>query len=105
MKNTEQNRCWHVLFMLAERVLARWWHPVASSETLDPLHWPTRAVSYRRIAMSIETARKVGVFIHHCVVDCRPGVRRSDMEQVVARWRRLVALNMALDILHQAMLH
>ena len=77
--------------MLSERVLARWWHPVASSEALDPLHRAMRAVSYRRITMAIETARKVGVFSHCYVVDCRPGVRGSDTERVVARWRCLVA--------------
>jgi hypothetical protein len=63
------------------------------------------AVSYRRIGMAIETALKVGVFIHYCVVDCRPGVRGSNTEQVVAQWRRLVASDMALDILHWAMPH
>ena len=91
MKNIEQNRCWHDAFMLSERVLARWWHPVASSEALDPLHRAMHAVSYRRIAMAIETARKVGVFSHCFEVDCCPGVRGSDTEQVVAQWRRLVA--------------
>ena len=70
MKNIEQNRCWHVPVMLSERVLARWWHPVASSEALDPLHRAMHAVSYRRIAMAIETAHKVGVFSHCFEVDC-----------------------------------
>jgi hypothetical protein len=28
-----------------------------------------RVVSYRCIAMAIKTARKVGAFIHRCVVD------------------------------------
>jgi hypothetical protein len=78
---------------------------VASSEALDPLHWPMLAVSYRRIVMAIKTAHKVGVFIHCCVVDCCPGVRGSDTEQVVAQRRRLVASDMALDILQQAMPH
>ncbi len=78
---------------------------MASSEALDPLHWAMRAVLYRRIAMAIETARKVGVFIHRCVFDCCPGVRGSDTEQVNARWRRPVASDMALDILHWAMPH
>ncbi len=56
--------------------------------------------------MAIETACKVGVFIHCCVVDCRPGNRGSDTEQAVARWQRLVASNiMALDNLHRAMPH
>jgi hypothetical protein len=86
-------------------VLARWWHPLAYSEALDPLHWPMCAESYRRIAMAIKMARKVGVFIHCCVVDCRPGIHGSNMEQVVARWWHLVASDMALDILHQAMPH
>ncbi len=86
-------------------MLAQWWHPVASSEALDLLHWAMRAVSHRRITMAIKTAHKVGVFIHCCVVDCRPGVRGSNTEQVVAQWRRLVASHMALDILHRAMPH
>ena len=77
--------------MLSERVLARWWHPVASSKALAPLPRVMRAVSYRRIAMAIETTRKVGVFSHCFEVDCCPGVRGSDTEQVVAQWRRLVA--------------
>jgi hypothetical protein len=64
-----------------------------------------RAVLYRRIVMAIKTARKVGVFIHRCVVDCRTGVRGSNTEQVAAQWWCLVASNMALDILHRAMLH
>jgi hypothetical protein len=63
------------------------------------------AVLYRRIAMAIKTACKVGVFIHRCVVDCHPGVRGSNTEQVVACWRRPVALDIALDILHWEMLH
>ena len=81
------------------------WHPVVSSEAQDPLHRAMCAVSYRRIAMAIETTRKVGVFIHRCVVDCCPGVRGSNTERVVARWRRLVTSDMALDILHWAMPH
>jgi hypothetical protein len=80
---------------------------VASSEALDPLHWSMCAVLYRGIAMTIKTANKVGVFfIHHCVFDCLPDVRGSNTEQVVARWWRPVASDMALvDILHWAMLH
>ena len=85
-------------------MLARWWHPVASCEALDPLHWSMCAVLYRGIAMTIKTAHKVGVFfIHHCVVDCRPDVSGSDTEQVVAQWRRPVASNMALNIFHWEM--
>ena len=86
-------------------MLAQWWHPVASSEALDLLHWAMCVVSYRRIAMAIKMARKVGVFIHPCVVDCCIGIHGSDTERVVARWRRPVASNMALDIIHWAMPH
>jgi len=43
-------------------------------------------------------------FILHCLtVCCRPGGRRGNTEQVVARWRRLVASIKALDLLHWAM--
>jgi hypothetical protein len=35
---------------------------VASREALDLFHWVMRAVTYRRIAMAIGMARKVGVF-------------------------------------------
>jgi hypothetical protein len=36
------------------QALARWWHPVASSEALDVLHRAMRLASYRCIAMAIE---------------------------------------------------
>ena len=84
-------------------MLARWWHPVASSEALDPLHWAMRAVLYRCILTAIKLAHKVGVFIHRCVVDYCLGIRGSDTEQVVAQWRRPVASNMALNIFHWEM--
>jgi hypothetical protein len=73
MKNIEQNRRWHVPFMLLERVLTQWWHPVASIEALDLLHRAMHAVSYRRIAMAIKTASKVGVLFDCCFLDCCPG--------------------------------
>ena len=59
--------------MLSEQVLARWWHPVASSEVLDLLHWAMRAVLYRRITMAIKTASFVGVFVDCCLFACCPG--------------------------------
>ncbi len=65
-----------------EPVLARWWHPVASSEALDPFHWAMRAVLYRCIAMAIETASKVGVLFDCCFVDSCPGGRWGDTERV-----------------------
>ncbi len=86
-------------------MLAGWWHPVASSEALDPLHRVMHAVLCRHIALAIRTAHKVGVFNHCCVVDCRRGIRGSDREQVVTRWRRPVAFDMTLDILHWEMPH
>ena len=72
---------------LLEQLLAWRWHPVASSEALDLLHWAMGVLLHRRIGMAIKTARKVGIFIHHCVVECCPDVRGSNMEQVVAQWR------------------
>jgi len=36
------------------QALARWWHPVASSEALDVLHRAMRPESYRCIAMATE---------------------------------------------------
>jgi hypothetical protein len=36
------------------QALARWRHPVASSEALDVLHWAMRPASYRCIAMATE---------------------------------------------------
>ncbi len=44
---------------------------MASSKTLDHLHWAMRTVTYRRIAMAIETASKQveGVFF---VAVCLP---------------------------------
>jgi len=36
------------------QALAQWWHPVASSETLDVLYRAMHPASYRCIAMAIE---------------------------------------------------
>jgi len=46
--------------------------------------------------MAIEMASKEGI-------DCCPGGRRGDTEQVVAQWRRSVASSEALFMLHWAM--
>jgi len=40
---------------------------------------------------------------HYCWVDCCPGGRRGDTEQVVTRWQRPVASGEALFMLHWAM--
>jgi hypothetical protein len=60
-------------------------------------------VLYRRIAMAIKTASKVGVLFDCHFVDCRPGGCRGNAEQVVARWRLPGASSVALDLLHRAM--
>jgi hypothetical protein len=46
-----------------------------------------------------------GYILHRRFVDCRHGGRRGDTEpeQLVARWQRPVASNVALDMLHHAM--
>jgi hypothetical protein len=36
------------------QALARWWHPVASSEAQDVLHWAMHPAPYRRIRMVIK---------------------------------------------------
>jgi hypothetical protein len=41
--------------------------------------------------------------LHNRCFDCRPGGRRGDTEQVVARWWRSVASGEALVMLHLAM--
>ena len=46
-----------------------------------------------------------GFILHRCFVDCRHGGRRGDTEQVVARWQRPVASDVAVDMLHWAMPH
>jgi hypothetical protein len=79
MKNIKK-RSWHVQLMLLEQMLARWWHPVASSEALNLLHQAMHVVSYRRIAMAIETASFVGVFVYCCLFACCPGGQWGNKE-------------------------
>jgi len=45
------------------RALARWWHPLASSEALDVLHRAMRPASYRCIAMAIEIVVDLPAFM------------------------------------------
>jgi hypothetical protein len=56
--------------MVSDRILARWQGLVASSEALDLLHQAMCAAMYRRIAMTIKTASKVGVFDDCCLFAC-----------------------------------
>ena len=43
---------------------------------------------------------KGSTLCHRCSVDCHPGGRRGNKEQVVTQWRRLVAFMKVLDLLH-----
>jgi hypothetical protein len=82
--------------MLSDIILAQWRRPVASSEALDLLHWVMCVVTYRRIAMAIETASKVGVFVDCCLFACCHGSRQGNTEQVAAQWQHPVASKVAL---------
>jgi hypothetical protein len=89
--------------MLSERVLARWWRLVAFMKAMNLPHQAMRAVLYCCITTAIEMASKGGGHAAHLCVDCVPGDRRGNTEQVVARWQSLVAFMKALDLLHRAM--
>ena len=52
-------------WVISERMHARWWHLVAFKKATILLYWVMHAVSYRRIAVAIETASKVRTF---CIV-------------------------------------
>jgi hypothetical protein len=45
------------------QALARWQHPVASSEALDVLYWGMRPASYRCIAMAVKIASDLPSFL------------------------------------------
>ncbi len=83
-EKNQKNQHSHVLFMLSDIMLARWWRPVASSDALDLLHQAMRTVMYRGIAMAIKTASKAGVFVDCCLFVCCPGGHQGDTKQVVA---------------------
>jgi hypothetical protein len=101
---THKKQSIHVPFMLLDRILAHWQHPVASNEALDLLHLAMHAVTYRRTTMAIKMASIVGEFVHRCLFACCPGGRWGNMEQVVSQWRHPVACGIDLDMLHRAML-
>ncbi len=103
MKTAKKKCRSHVQFNLSDIILAQWRHPVASSEAMDHLHQVMSAVTYRHIAMAIETASFVGVFVDCCLFACCPGGRWGDTEWVLARCRRPVASGVALDMLHWVM--
>jgi hypothetical protein len=76
-QNGQQVWCFFCRFFLAcnpvvrwddtEQILTRWWRPVASIETLDPLHWAMYRALHRRIIAAVKTSRNGGVLF--CIVD------------------------------------
>ena len=84
-------------------MLVRWWRLVAFMKATNLLHREMRAVSYCRITTAIKMASKGGGDVAHRCVDCVPGGRWGNTEQVVARWQSLVAFMKALDLIHRAM--
>ncbi len=70
--------------MLSDIILAQWWRPVASSESLNLLHWAMHGVMYRRMDMAIKMASFEGVFVDCCFFACCAGSLWGNTEQVVA---------------------
>ena len=70
--------------MLSERVLTQLRSLVAFMKAMNLLHRAMHSVLYRCIAMSIKMAVEVGTFCVVIFVDCLPGDKRGDTEQVVA---------------------
>jgi len=52
-------------WVISERVLTRWWHLVVFMKATNLLHRAMCVEYYRRIAMAIKTASKVGTF---CII-------------------------------------
>jgi hypothetical protein len=70
-------------------------------------HGPTPSVDARGIVPAHHhghrNGQQSGHILHRHFVFCRPGGRRGNTEQVVARWQHIVAFMAALDPLHWAM--
>jgi hypothetical protein len=49
------------------QTLARWQHPVGSSEALDVLHWAMHPASHQRIPIVIKIASNLPAFF--CIID------------------------------------
>jgi hypothetical protein len=62
MKKLRKNRRCFDRNTLSEQILAQWWSPVASIESLDIRHRAMRAVSYRCTATAIKMASEDGAF-------------------------------------------
>ena len=81
--------------------------PMAAFSGFYESHGPTPSSDARGIVPahchSHRNSQQSGHILHRRFVFWGPGGRRGDTEQVVARWRRLVAYMKALDLLHQTM--
>jgi len=53
-----------------ERVVARWWHPVASSVALDMLHWEMMHVLLQCLHIAIEMSSDGGAFVRRRRLFC-----------------------------------
>jgi hypothetical protein len=102
-ENIKKKHRSHVRFILSNIILTRWRCPVASSKTLDLLHWAMCAVLYQRTAAAINMATFLGVFVDCYLFACCPGGRWGNTEQVVAQWRHPLASRVALNMLHWVM--
>ncbi len=103
MKKLKTNQGRHDWLQLLAAILPQWRRLVVSDKALNLLHWAMCVVMYRRIAMAIETASCLGVFVDCCLFACCPGSRWGNTEQVVGRCWHQVASGVALDMPHWAM--
>ncbi len=76
---------------------------MASRIALDPLHRSMRLVTYRRTNRASETADKYGTFLSFFLHLNLLSVL-GNMAQILAQWRRPVALREAMDPLYQSVL-
>ena len=58
-----------------ERVVTKWWHPVASRVAMDMLHWAMPSVLLQRACMTIEMGRGGGTFNCHQRFHHQPNCR------------------------------
>jgi hypothetical protein len=76
---------------------------VASIESLNLLYQAMHAVAYRRIAMAIRMASKVGVFFIVVVLYVTPAATKAIHSRYLPNSKYPVASTMALNLLHWAM--
>jgi hypothetical protein len=65
-EKTQKTRCLYDRLQLLATILAKWWHPVASSEALNLLYWAMCAVLYRRTAQQSKWPEK---WVHLFIID------------------------------------